>query len=486
VSPIVPGQVLGDRYRIEAAIGAGGMATVHRARDLRLGRDVAVKVLAAEPGSDPQLEARFEREALALAAVGHPNVVAVFDVEPGDPETGRPAFLVMELVDEGSLADRLRAGPLDPGETVAIVEGIAAGLTALHDAGLVHRDVKPANILLSPGGPKLGDLGIVGRLGPGAATTLTAPGSLVGTLRYLPPEALEGAGMGPTADTYALAVTAFEALTGHSPRPEGSLAALVAGASAPVPSVAEAAPSLGTAFDDAFRAGLHPDPALRPDPATFASAMRDALERLRDAPTIVAPAVLPPPRGAPATSTSPRDRIATRVRGARPSAVPARLLAALGVIAALVLIGALTSLPSAGDPASTAGAPAGAAGATAAPPTEPPATDPATPDTPPLDGHLEEALAAFGEALNQARGGRDGLRGGDARELEEIAAAVREAARSGDGDRALKAAERLVERTDEVTKRGDGGEDDEGGDGGAWRDELRDAAESVLKAVEDS
>ena len=475
MSPIVPGEILGDRYRIEAAIGAGGMATVHRARDLRLGRDVALKVLAAEPGSDAQLEARFEREARALAAVGHPNVVAVFDVEPSDPGTGRPAFLVMELVEDGSLADRLRAGPLDPGETVALVEGVAAGLTALHGAGLLHRDVKPANILLSPTGPKLGDLGIVGGLGPVAATTLTAPGSLIGTLRYLPPEALEGAAVGPTGDTYALAVTAFEALTGRSPRPDESLAALVAGASAPVPSVAEAAPSLGTAFDDALRAGLHPHPALRPDPATFASAMRDALEQLQDAPTVVTPPVLPPPRDAPAISTSPGAPLATRGRRAGPGAVPTRLLAALGVVAALVLIGALSSLPSAGGPASTAGPTADAAAATDPPVTDPPVTDP-----PAIDEHLEAVLAAFAGALDQARGGRGGLRGGEARELEEIAAAVRDAALSGDHDRALEAAELLVERTDDVTKGGDGGDD------AAWRDELREAAEDVRKAVKDS
>ena len=153
------GDVLAGRYRIDARLGAGGMATVWRARDLRLERDVAVKVLLPNLAGDPALAARFDREARALAAVNDPHVVGIHDVVEGTP--GTEPFLVMELCPDGSLGDRLADGAALPGAVaLPLLADAAAGLAALHARGLVHRDVTPRNILLAGATARLGDFGL--------------------------------------------------------------------------------------------------------------------------------------------------------------------------------------------------------------------------------------------------------------------------------------------------------------------------------------
>ncbi len=172
------GDVLAGRYRVEARLGSGGMATVFRARDLRLDRDVAVKVLLPNMALDPVVAARFDREARALAAAAHPSVVSVFDVEQGNPDTGSEPFYVMELCDGGSLAERLATdGRLPPPEVAAIIESVADGLADLHRRGVIHRDVKPHNILFSGGRAKLADFGLARGE---EATDLTSAGTTIG------------------------------------------------------------------------------------------------------------------------------------------------------------------------------------------------------------------------------------------------------------------------------------------------------------------
>jgi serine/threonine protein kinase len=180
------GERLAGRYRLDAAIGSGGFASVFRARDLRLDRDVAVKVLLAHHATDPVVVARFDREARVLAAVSHPNVVAIHDVDPGGTATSAEPFLVMDLCEGGSLGDRLAAAngrALAPDLVAPILVGVAAGLGALHARGIVHRDLKPSNVLLSDGRARIADLGIAAA-GP---SELTATGTTVGTLSYLAP-----------------------------------------------------------------------------------------------------------------------------------------------------------------------------------------------------------------------------------------------------------------------------------------------------------
>ena len=198
--------VLGGRYALRAVLGAGGMATVWRARDEVLGREVAVKVLSPPWAADAGFLARFEREARHAAAVSHPRLVTVFDcgVDGGTP------YLVMELVTGRTLRQVLdAAGPLPAGRAAAIAAAVCEGLAAAHAVGLVHRDIKPANIILAGGEAKILDFGIARAEGSAAGTTA---GIVLGTAAYLSPEQAAGRPAGPQADLYALGCVLFEML----------------------------------------------------------------------------------------------------------------------------------------------------------------------------------------------------------------------------------------------------------------------------------
>ncbi|HEY8439622.1 MAG TPA: serine/threonine-protein kinase, partial [Candidatus Limnocylindrales bacterium] len=275
-----PGDLLADRYRVGALLGAGGMATVHRAHDERLDRDVAVKVLLPNLAGDPVLARRFEREARAMAAVADPGLVAVFDVDAGDASSGREPFVVMELCGGGSLADRLEPGrPMPPDELVPILVAVANALAALDRAGLVHRDVKPSNVLFTADRVKLGDFGLARGDGDGGLSDLTEPGTAIGTLAYLAPERLRGEAGGPAADVYALGTIAHLGLTGSMPRPTASVRDVVAASAFRPPAVSGAAPALGRSFDDIVLAALALDPGRRPDALAFEAGLAAALGR---------------------------------------------------------------------------------------------------------------------------------------------------------------------------------------------------------------
>ncbi len=276
------GDHLAGRYRLVARIGSGGFATVYHARDLRLERDVAVKVLLANHASDPVVAARFDREARVLAAVSHPNVVAIHDVSPGDPAAGTEPFLVMDLCTGGSLADRLATSPsraLPPDDLVPILVDVASGLGALHARGIVHRDLKPSNILLGEGRARIADLGIAAA-GP---SELTAPGTAIGTLAYLAPEQLMGDPASPASDVHALGIVAFLGLTGGLPRPADSVSGLVAASRRPVDRVSVRDPTLGAAFDAAVAGALAADPSRRPSAAELGAMLGASRARAREA-----------------------------------------------------------------------------------------------------------------------------------------------------------------------------------------------------------
>ncbi|MFA9443873.1 protein kinase [Egicoccus sp. AB-alg6-2] len=203
---------VGGRYHLEEPIASGGAAIVWRAFDENLSRSVAVKLLHPHHATDPTVVERFERESRAAAQLNHPNAVRIYD-------TGRDdelVYLVMEHVDGPSLRDVLREhGQLEPMVVAAIGEQVAAALGEAHAHGLVHRDVKPANILLaSDGTVKVTDFGIAKALS-GADATLTSPGTVVGTAAYVAPEQLEDANVDARADIYALGVVLYECLTGR-------------------------------------------------------------------------------------------------------------------------------------------------------------------------------------------------------------------------------------------------------------------------------
>ncbi len=206
--PAVPG------HDVEAILGYGGMGVVYRARHVRLNRPVAVKMMLAGMYAGPQELARFRREAEALAELGHPNIVQVH--EAGDLD-GLPYF-TMELVEGGTLADKLAGAPQAADQAVALVSTLAGAVQAAHDRGIVHRDLKPANVLLmSDGTPKISDFGVARRLDPGP--NLTRTGVRVGTPSYMAPEQAAGApgAVGPAVDVYALGAVLYELLTGRPP-----------------------------------------------------------------------------------------------------------------------------------------------------------------------------------------------------------------------------------------------------------------------------
>lgn len=208
---------------IERPLGQGGMATVYLALDEELDRPVALKILADNLAGDATFRDRFEREARLAARLSHPNVVRIFDVGESD---GRP-FIVMEYVEGDTLADELgRHGPLPPERAVDLALQICSGLEAAHASGLVHRDVKPRNLLLRPDGVlKIADFGIARAA---ESTRLTEIGTILGTAAYLAPEQAEGVEATPAADLYSVGAVLYELLTGRVPFTATSLVELLA------------------------------------------------------------------------------------------------------------------------------------------------------------------------------------------------------------------------------------------------------------------
>ena len=236
-------------------------------------RDVAIKILRPNQARDASVAERFDREARAMAAVRHPAIVSIYDVEPADPPSRPEPFFVMELCEGGSLADMIAsAGVIPPDDLVPIIIAVAGGLAELHGRGVVHRDVKPHNILLASDGARLGDLGVA-QTDAVDADALTSTGATVGTLAYLAPEVLAGGPATPASDVYGLAVSTYQALTGRLPRPTANLADLVESRSSPITPPSIVAPVLGDAFDAPLQAAMAPDPSR---PAGRARAGRGA------------------------------------------------------------------------------------------------------------------------------------------------------------------------------------------------------------------
>lgn len=210
-----PNELIGDRYELGEPIGRGGMATIHKATDLRMGREVAVKILREVYSSDPKFVTRFQREARAASALQHPNIVQVFDYG----QSGESYFIVMELINGADLRRYLkREGVLTPERAVEIAHDVALGLGAAHRRTIVHRDVKPQNVLLNDDGlVKLTDFGIASMYKEAGAERLTTTGMTLGTVQYYAPEQAQGEIVTPAADIYALGIVMYEMLTGKTP-----------------------------------------------------------------------------------------------------------------------------------------------------------------------------------------------------------------------------------------------------------------------------
>jgi serine/threonine-protein kinase len=368
-------QVLGGRYALGEVLGAGGMATVWRARDEVLGREVAVKVLSPQYAADAAFLARFEREARHVAALSHPRLVTVFDcgIDRGT------AFIVMELVAGRTLRQVLDdGGALPPVEATGIAVAVCEGLEVAHAAGLVHRDIKPANIVLSRGEVKVLDFGIARADGTAGGTPTQG---VLGTAAYLPPELASGGPAGPQADLYSLGCVLFEMLTGDPPLTADSAVGLAYRHVHDDPGPPSARrPGLPPRLDWIVGRLLAKDPAARPPGA--AAARADLLAALPQDATAVLPALADEP--APA-----RPGGHGRRRASRTEAVLAGALAAALAALAAVLITLWRATPAASPASPAATHQASMAQAHSTPPTPSPTGSPST--LPPIAA----ATAAF-------------------------------------------------------------------------------------------
>ncbi|MEA2143001.1 MAG: eukaryotic-like serine/threonine-protein kinase [Solirubrobacteraceae bacterium] len=317
--------LLAGRYRILKRLGSGGMATVFLAEDTRLGRKVAVKRMHAE--SPDEVAKRFRREAQLGASLNHPNIVSIFDIETDDENV----LIVMEYVDGGTLKDALARGPLPLAAAIPVLEGIASALDYAHEHGVVHRDVKPANVLLDAhGSAKLADLGIATAA---EVTKVTATGSVLGTAAYMAPERLDGHAGGPPVDVYGLATLAYEALTGRKAR-QGRSAVEIAHAvmGEPPPDLRKHFPEAPAAAADVLARGMARDPAERP--ATAGELVRELSAAFdRTEPTAALLPEPPLPTGHPPPAT--RDRSPVTRRWLAPVMALGVLVAAVALVLAM-------------------------------------------------------------------------------------------------------------------------------------------------------
>jgi serine/threonine protein kinase len=365
---------IGGRYRLEGRLGYGGMSTVHLALDLRLERQVAVKLLAEHLAEDPTFISRFQREAQAAARLVHPNIVQVFD--SGQDESTGQYYIVMEYIEGQSCAEILRDdGWLEVDEAIAIIDQACEGLHYAHRHGVVHRDVKPGNLLRAREGEvKLADFGIAKAT---EQSSITQVGSVLGTAAYLAPEQARGEEAGPRADLYALGVVTYQLISGRLPYEASSLTelalkqqqeeppmldTLVAAVS---PELAEAvavslaldpreryqtAREMGRALGDGAN-GIAPgerSTAGRQAPATEATSVLSTGGRSGNTERTVAASAVTPrrprpgtPRGQQATAPAAREtppRAGRRRRRGRLLGVLVALLALVAVIVVIVIV----------------------------------------------------------------------------------------------------------------------------------------------------
>jgi eukaryotic-like serine/threonine-protein kinase len=344
------------RYRLGSSLGRGGMGEVFRGTDEQLGREVAVKLLLRSD-RDPRAAERFHREARAAARLNDPHVVAVYDF--GQHEDG--FFLVMELVEGGSVADELEEhGPLPKDRAIEIIEQSAAGLAAAHREDVVHRDVKPSNLLISTDGTiKVADFGIAHLPGEGAST-LTGTGQIIGSAQYLAPERAQGGQAGKPADVYALGCVLYQLVTGRPPftgeHPTAILYQHVDADPAP-PSLER--PELAGAFEQVLLQMLAKDPDDRPTAAEIEAGALSASTPV--APTAPIPVPLPGPVSGSVPGTVPLAEpvvtrpVPTQAQRDRRMALIAGLIALLATAGAALAVLLLNNNPANKPPTTDVG-----------------------------------------------------------------------------------------------------------------------------------
>lgn len=410
--------LLADRYQLHEVIGRGGMADVHRATDRVLDRQVAVKLLRESAESDTD-RARFTGEARTLAGLTHGGLVTVLDA---GISVERP-FLVMELVDGPTLSAALAAGPLDPDRAAQIGRRIAEAIAYAHSRGVVHRDVKPGNILLGRDGPRLADFGIARLIGDTVHHTRT--GQAIGTAAYLAPEQVAGGGVSGAVDVYSLGLVLLECLTGQrafpGPPTEAALQRLSRDPAIPAHLPAPWVPLL--------TAMTARDPAERPSAAQVAEVLRTGEYAAVPTPpltTVVAP-----------SRTGLRERLA-----GLPAEHRIALLALSGVAAVVLLAGMVLSLGAGGSPAPPAQVPV---------PTAAAATTPGAVSSPAPRQKAGSQPAPV--AVADGDDGTGGGSGGDGQGSGDDAAKAAEKATEKATDRVQKAAEKAASRAEKAAEK---------------------------------
>lgn len=349
-SDISPGSLFDGRYRIQRRLGKGGMARVYLAEDESLDRQVAIKILEDRHSDDPHFVERFQREARAAARLNHPNLVQIYDRAQVDGTS----YIVMEYVEGETLKDLIRReAPLDPRRAIGIAMQVLAALRVAHQAGVIHRDIKPQNILVQPDGRvKVADFGIA-RAG---GSDMTEAGSIVGTAQYLAPEQAQGLDLGPPADLYAVGVVLYEMLTGRVPF-EGDSAVTIAmkHVQEPPEQLTQRNPLVPPSLEAVVMRALAKNPAQRYATAeemgvdldrvrqglpvsdeTMVIGAQTATTRLQAAETMVAPTAMAPRMGPPPDSSDGKRTLWT-------------VLGIVGVVILALIVGLVVWTSTGGD-----------------------------------------------------------------------------------------------------------------------------------------